>query len=64
MSLFHQHNWQEIERFYAPPIREAFTFDGSNQEINKILFGVTTIVQKCKICNEINKVEILGKKNE
>jgi hypothetical protein len=52
MSLFHQHSWQEKERFYAKPVTD-FTAK----------LGVTTILYICTVCNEIKTMRILGASN-
>jgi hypothetical protein len=62
-NLFHKHVWEEKERFYAEPVRRKFNLTSVFQEeLERLLFGVTTIIYKCKNCPEVKRVEILGKK--
>lgn len=67
MGVFHKHEhiWEEIERFYALPVKEPFSLQGpsskSLQVMEQMSLGVTTIHFVCK-CGEHKFVEILGKK--
>jgi hypothetical protein len=61
--MFHKHNFQEIERFYAEPLRaegggNPISGDG-NYKI--ALFGQTTILYKCEKCGKTRTETILGK---
>ena len=64
MGLFGcEHKWKEAERFYAPPVHERFEMEGAGAGdiVQRMAFGVTTIVSKCETCGDIQKHEILGK---
>jgi len=65
MSLFsYKCVWGEIERFYASPVKEEFSLQGSPSEtlqmMKQMSLGVTTIHFVCE-CGEHKFVEILGK---
>ena len=69
--MFHTHNFQEVERFYAKP-NEKINIPYIDVFTAKVIFGQTTIIYKCvdtkKLservcvgCGETYKEEILGK---
>jgi len=65
MRLFHQHKWVEKERFVTPQWRiEKITGGAPEQLTREIIFGITTILYHCSICQKIKTVEILGKSRE
>lgn len=65
MSLFHQHEWSEVARTYAPPRVEDVDIsgggDGVRLLIERMKFGVTNILWRCIRCDKFRKDELLGK---
>lgn len=56
----HQHQWETYAKTYAVPRKGV---EGSNlpeATIEKALFGVTTFILKCVICQVLTKEEMLG----
>ncbi len=61
--MFHKHNWIKIETTYAPPVSNMFSVEGNwSETVEKLKFGLTTILWECSICQKIRKVEMLGGK--
>jgi hypothetical protein len=63
MNLFHRHQWEETERFYAPAIAENvttnFSGQGAAEIMQRAIFGFTTILYRCP-CKAVKTIEILG----
>ena len=59
----HKHKWKEIARMYAPSTVVKNLRTDNDRTMEKVLFGVTTIVFKCsdESCGELKKIESLGK---
>ena len=57
--IFHSHRWEESERFYAPPRHPINVKNIDVELMNRLVFGVTTIIYKCH-CGDIRTEEILG----
>jgi len=64
MRFFCRHEWEEIARTYAQSMKEqgyeVEDIRGGHQALIA-LNGQTTIIFKCKKCQEIRKEEMLGK---
>lgn len=63
--MFHKHKYKEIERTYAEPtgtddIDEISGFSAPKL-INRMTFGLTTILWECEVCQKTKKEELLGK---
>jgi len=62
--MFHAHDWKEIARTYAaPPGRHTKVTGGqSDSLLERIVFGVTTILWECqdRKCAALRKQEMLG----
>lgn len=58
MFNFHKHNWVKIKETYAPPFKGKITAD--METLQKLTFGVTTLLWECSICKAIKKEEMLG----
>ena len=43
----HDHVWQEVERFYAPPNLSKIVSDGDYFRSERIALGVTTLALVC-----------------
>jgi hypothetical protein len=57
----HKHDWKIISKCYAEPKSENAQFHGSQDFMEKIIFGYTTILWKCSICHNLKREEMLGK---
>lgn len=61
MKLFHKHKWVEKERFYAPPDRSSWDAKRPTQEfLEAIFFGLTTILYECQGCGKLKTVKVIG----
>lgn len=58
-NLFNKkHNWQLVGKTYAPP---SVAKEGMTAEtLEKVLFGVTTLLWECTITGDTRKEELLG----
>jgi hypothetical protein len=61
MSFFHRHLWVDIERFYVPPTPTRETGRMSEMLFERLIFGFTTIRQRCAKCDETKELIVLGK---
>lgn len=61
-NLFHRHEWIEQQRVYIPPQTRGFEMTGHTPEslVNRCVFGLTTIVDRCVLCGERKTTEVLG----
>lgn len=63
----HIHNWDLVSRTYAPPRKDVASFVGDKTHIlslEKLFFGVTSLMWRCTICHEFHKEELLGSDEE
>jgi len=57
-----KHQWKEISRTYAEPRSgDVEVIRPSRDFLEKIMFGVTTILWECQKCQELRREELLGK---
>ena len=57
-----KHQWKEISRTYAEPQSSGLEIQGRGRKVlEKIIFGVTTILWECQKCQELRREELLGK---
>ena len=62
-----KHEYEEISRFYAEARKEVKIEGGDYRTLNSIkefTLGVTTILYKCNVCGDLQKIEFLGKQEE
>lgn len=61
--MFHNHDWKEIERTFTGTAKLGDSWGYSSEEIERFLFGVTTILWECqdKSCRKLRKEEMLGR---
>lgn len=58
--MIHKHNWIKIKETYA--YGQSINTEGiSSTNCERLLFGLTTILWECSICQKIRKEEMLGK---
>lgn len=61
MSLFHTHKWEEEARWYNPPYTRAFEATRASEEMmQKIMFGFTSVEIRCSLCGDMKCVELHG----
>lgn len=59
--MTHQHTWVETQRVFAHPPWMTFNIRNASEDmIQQLSFGVTTIVSKCSCCGELRQDRILG----
>ena len=58
--MMHRHIYVESERFYAAPIFDT-KIEGYTGMVERLTFGVTTILFKCQTCGLTRTEEILGR---
>lgn len=58
----HQHQYELLLKTFAPPRKdwEGKIETTGDKMVEKLLFGVTTLLWKCVLCAETKKEEILG----
>ena len=56
----HIHRWKQIAKTYAPPVRPIVGGTIAANIVEKMMFGVTTILWECEDCSETRKEEMLG----
>ena len=59
--IFHKHKWKKISRTFAGPVAGEIEGRGVGRYLEKMAFGVTTILWECEVCQELRKEELLGK---
>lgn len=61
MKKRHEHQWVEIVRIYVPPIQNITNFKSSDpDQLDRILFGVTSIELRCPYCGDISERQLIG----
>lgn len=62
MSLFHLHKWVEVSRTFTPsPLVEGYHAKGlSSDELERALYGFTTIELRCAKCGDLKHVRVIG----
>ena len=62
MSGEHVHRWKQVAKTYAPPVRPLVGGSIAANIVEKMMFGVTTILWECEDgrCSETRKEEMLG----
>jgi len=62
MGKIHEHMWAESERMVArPPQRWTLeNYKGDARTLERLTYGVTTIVLTCSLCGDKKTQEILG----
>mgnify|MGYP001558745098 CR=1 FL=1 len=63
MGLFHQHKFKIIIKTHTPQHQFDWTTRISEYMAERLIFGVTTCVLRCKECGKIIKEELLGQEN-
>lgn len=59
--LCHRHYWAEDHRVFASTTTTELSVKGTSDEtVQRLMFGVTTIMLKCSTCGELKTVEVLG----
>jgi len=58
--MFHTHRFVEQERIYAGRVKLTGCGDGAVEDIERLLFGITTIISKCDECGTLQTVEVKG----
>jgi hypothetical protein len=56
----HKHEWEVYAKTYAAPVKNSQLTVQDPQVLEKMLFGVTTMVLKCVICNGVFKEQMIG----
>ena len=70
MLLFQRckHDWKILKKTYASPAGvEEFDLKGrgdGKELIQRLTFGVTTVLVQCSKCHKIKKYEMLGKEEK
>lgn len=56
----HTHEWTLTSKTYAAPRKEVQGLGLSEALIEKAMFGVTTLLWECSVCQQLRKEEALG----
>ena len=63
--LFCIHKWEIISKTYNPPVvAEIECSPYSMERLKPLIYGVTNITQRCKICGKIHIKTVCGEVNE
>jgi hypothetical protein len=60
MSLFCKHEWEVIVKTVAPKPYLQKVGGCSESLLERLTYGVTTVLLQCKKCPELRKEEMLG----
>ena len=61
MSLFHTHKFKEQSRKFTPRAAQVTSLSGSSEEnLQEVLFGFTTVELVCSECGDIKFVKSPG----
>ncbi len=60
LKICWRHDYQEVERFFAPPISRSFEGAATDGERRAMMFGLTTIRMVCSKCGKIRAHEFTG----
>lgn len=66
MQWFCKHEWSVIKQTYAKPgglVVRKITVQ-SSKDMDKVLYGVTSLYEKCIKCSKTRITEMLGKTEE
>ena len=59
--MIHRCHWEEIERVHAPPSTRAVEVQQiSIGQLDRFVFGVTTIILRCSKCGKLKMFTVLG----
>ena len=63
MDAKHRHEWEETGRAVTTHLSaiEGKINGFSAQEFERLVFGLTVIALKCKVCGDMKSVEMLGR---
>jgi hypothetical protein len=60
-KMFHKHKWEDVSCTYTPGASKLNgDIEASEYLIEKLLLGVTNIVQRCTKCNKISSYQFVG----
>ena len=62
MGLFHKHNWYVVTTKFNPPVAGSIKATGSFPQANldSLVYGFTTVTQRCADCNKIDVSRYVG----
>jgi len=58
--MFHIHKWKEIKRVFQKSNTFIENARGTEDFIEKIIFGMTVIEHQCSECGELKHYEVTG----
>lgn len=65
MRWFHKHEWTERERIVGEGVKNTVKITNATPyDVERLVFGVTTVVFECKGCGELQTVEAVGRKEQ
>ena len=60
-SMFHTHYWKETERIVSQPLDGGARVKGCDEDtLQRLVFGVTSIVLTCGECGDKKTVVVIG----
>jgi hypothetical protein len=60
MKWIHRHQWVETERIVAYGMKKGGPFECSMEHVERLMFGITSIVLTCSECGWKRVVESKG----
>jgi hypothetical protein len=52
--MFHGHRWGEVQRYFVPPVKRAFTAEGvPADQVRELMQGVTVVELRCGLCGDL-----------
>lgn len=58
--MFHKHEWELIGKTCSPPLKCSIECTGTDNLMEKALFGFYEFLLKCSKCGRITKKELIG----
>ena len=59
MTFFHTHKFHEVERTFSGRVK-AQHMECSEELVERLTMGVTTIIQQCSECGRLRTTEVIG----
>ena len=60
--MFHRHKWEDVSCTYTPGlVNMNGDVECSEVLIERMMFGITNIIQRCTKCKKISSHQFIGK---
>lgn len=60
--MFHQHQWEDVSVDYTAPRGRVKAVERATEDlIDRLMFGVTNVTQRCVECRKLDTYTVTGK---